>query len=204
MDRAAERPLRATISRMAFRSHHSGVRRRHFSGGVAAALGLALAAALACGFIAAARRPATGDNGHHRGSTDSGEVIGAATIAERDDGRSVEPIHTVRLVIDFGDGVQMIYTSLAWSNEMTAFEALELAAAHPRGVSLDSTGRGETAFVKAIGGLANEGAGEIARNWLYWVNTERPKRGAGAVVIEPGDVILWKFTCGQNTNDADP
>jgi hypothetical protein len=43
-----------------------------------------------------------------------------------------------------------------------------------------------------IDDLANETARE-GKNWLYRVNGKLADKSAGAYVLSPGDVILWRF-----------
>lgn len=100
--------------------------------------------------------------------------------------------HHVKLVVDYDDGVQKTFKSLAWSKGMTVIDAMNLAKAHPRGIVYEATGSGATAFVLSIDSLKNEGGGK--RNWQYWVNTDFADKSAGAWALEPGDVILWRFT----------
>ena len=83
---------------------------------------------------------------------------------------------TVRLTIDYGDGVQKVFSGLAWSEKLTVLATLEAATRHPRGIKLAHRGSGATAFVTAIDGLKNEGRG---RNWTYQVNDKRADRSCG-------------------------
>jgi hypothetical protein len=48
-------------------------------------------------------------------------------------------------------------------------------------------------MVTAIGNLKNEGGGETAKNWLFYVNDKQAEVGAGAYKLKPADVVLWKF-----------
>src|SRR5436190_4488182 len=63
---------------------------------------------------------------------------------------------TVKLVVDYGDGVQKVFASLPWTKETTVFSALEAAAKHPRGIKIAHQGKGETLLVTAIDDLKNE------------------------------------------------
>jgi hypothetical protein len=97
----------------------------------------------------------------------------------------------VTLTIDYGDDVEKRFKALEWRPGLTALDALEQAARHKRGIKLEHRGSGATAFVERIDDLENEGAG--GKNWLYQVNGQRAKRGAGALVLEAGDEVLWTF-----------
>jgi hypothetical protein len=97
---------------------------------------------------------------------------------------------TVRLVIDYGDNVQVHFTALAWHDGMTVLDALSAAQTHRHGIAFTHRGSGSTAMVTKIGDLKNEGDG---RNWLYSVNDKKGEVSAGICKLQPRDAILWKF-----------
>ena len=103
--------------------------------------------------------------------------------------------HTVRLIIDYGDGVQKHFTTIAWKKDMTVLDAMNEAKASPHGIAFQHTGSGATAFLTKIDDQQNEGGGK--RNWLYWVNTALADKSFGAYKLDPSDVVLWKFTNQQ-------
>lgn len=102
----------------------------------------------------------------------------------------------VRLIVDFGDGAQRVYTALPWTKGMTVLDAMDKARTHPHGITFEHTGRGETAFLTRIEDLRNEGGGK--RNWHYWVNTDLADRSFGAYALEPADVVTWKFAARED------
>lgn len=126
-------------------------------------------------------------------------VVGAAVVARTADHVTVEPPSSIaaakpiRLSIDYRDGVIKTFTALTYHSGMTVFDALQAAGKHPRGVNLETRGRGETAFVVAIDDLKNQGGGAEARNWQFHVNGELGKRGSGVTELAPGDEVLWVF-----------
>jgi Domain of unknown function (DUF4430) len=108
----------------------------------------------------------------------------------------------MRVVVDFGDGTQVHYTRVdmvdvkadedgTWS----ALEVMETAEKQegPRKLRFASRGRGTTAFLTAIGGVANEGGGDDKRSWQYWINDEYGKVGMGSARLKPGDRLTWAF-----------
>ena len=97
---------------------------------------------------------------------------------------------TVKLVIDFGDGVQKVFNSVPWTKETTVLTALEAASKHPRGIKFVHQGKGETVLVTAIDDLKNEGRG---RNWLYEVNGKLGDRSCAVMPLKAGDSVLWRF-----------
>ncbi len=107
----------------------------------------------------------------------------------------------VRVVIDFPDGTQVHYTRVdmasvkAEEGTWTALEVMQIASQveGPRALHFASKGSGSTAFVTAIGGLANEGGGEGKRNWQFWINDDFAKQGIGSARLKPGDRLTWSY-----------
>ena len=97
---------------------------------------------------------------------------------------------TVKLVFDYGDGVQKQFATLPWTKEMTVLGALEAAAKHPRGIKFSHQGKDETVLVTAIDDQKNEGRG---RNWLYEVNGKLGDRSCAVMPLKSGDSVLWRF-----------
>ena len=97
---------------------------------------------------------------------------------------------TVKLIFDYGDGVQKHFTAIKWRDEMTALEALQAAAKHPRGIKFESKGRGATALVTKIDDLENRAGG---KNWLYRVNDKLADRSCGVFQLKAGDTVLWRY-----------
>jgi len=111
------------------------------------------------------------------------------------------PARTVEMVIDYGDGVQVRFTALAWREKMTVLDAVTAASAHPHGVKCVWRGAGSNAFVTQIGDVKNEGGGEKSRNWLFSVNDKESEVGIGASTLAAGDVVLWRFGTPDNINN---
>lgn len=101
-----------------------------------------------------------------------------------------ETAPTVRVVIDYGDGVEKHFTTLAFRGEMTVLDAMKAAQEHPRGIKFQHRGSGATAFLTQIDDAKNEGAG---RNWVYRVNGELGDRSFALYELKAGDAVLWKF-----------
>ncbi|HUE71743.1 MAG TPA: DUF4430 domain-containing protein [Pirellulaceae bacterium] len=101
---------------------------------------------------------------------------------------------SVKLTIDYGDGVQKVFIALPWQEKMTVLAALEAAQKHPRGIKLAQQGSGERVLVTAIDELKNEGRG---RNWLYEVNGKLADKSAGVYELSAGDAVLWRFAAGR-------
>ncbi len=101
---------------------------------------------------------------------------------------------TVRLVIDYGDGVEKHFTSVPWKQGMTVLDAMEHARKSPHGIQFKHKGRGETALLTRIDDLTNEGGGRNKKNWIFWVNDKAAVKSFGIRRLEKGDVVRWKFT----------
>lgn len=97
---------------------------------------------------------------------------------------------TVRLVVDYGDGVELHFRALPWREGMTVLDALSAAQAHRHGITFAHRGTGSSAMITKIGDLKNEGDG---KNWLYSVNGKKAEQSAGVYKLKPLDAILWKF-----------
>lgn len=102
-----------------------------------------------------------------------------------------EAAASVRLTIDYGDGVQKTFPALPWKETMTVFDALQAAEKHARGIKLKFIGRGETIFITAIDDAVNEGAN--GRNWRYTVNDQPAQYSAGVMKLKSGDTVDWRF-----------
>ncbi len=103
---------------------------------------------------------------------------------------AAEPKPAVRLVVDYGDGVQVHYTAIPWQPGMTVVDVLTAAQKHPRGLKLTQKGKGTSTLITDIGGLKNEGSG---KNWLFSVNGKQSDIGAGGYELKAGDTVLWEF-----------
>lgn len=97
---------------------------------------------------------------------------------------------TVRLVIDYGDGVEKHFTQIRWRPEQTVLDLLLQAQKHPHGITFKHRGSGGTSFVYEIDDVKNEGQG---RNWVFSINGDLADRSCGICPVKAGDRILWKF-----------
>jgi hypothetical protein len=100
---------------------------------------------------------------------------------------------TVRLVVDYGDGVIKTITDLPWAKGSTVLDVMNAAKDRPHGISFSYTGSAASAFLTRIDDVANEGGG-AKKNWQLWVNTSYADRSFGAYEVQPLDVVFWRFT----------
>jgi hypothetical protein len=104
---------------------------------------------------------------------------------------------TVRLVVDYGDGVVKTITDLPWSKGTTVLDVMTAAKARPHGIAFSSSGSGASAFLTQIDDVANQGGGTGKKNWQLWVNTTYADKGFGAYEVQALDVVFWRFTTNQ-------
>ncbi|MDG2384262.1 MAG: DUF4430 domain-containing protein [Pirellulaceae bacterium] len=104
---------------------------------------------------------------------------------------AAEDAQTVKLIIDYGDGVEKHFPQLKWAAKITVFELMQQASQHPRGIQFKHQGRGSTVLLTQIDELKNQGG--TAQNWIYRVNQKLGNRSIGIQELKPGDTILWKF-----------
>jgi len=100
---------------------------------------------------------------------------------------------TIRLIVDYGDGVEKHFTAIAHKKEMTVLDALNAAKASPHGITFDSKGRGQYTLVTKIDDLKNAGGGQGQRNWLCWVNDKPLEKSIAITELKLDDVVRWKF-----------
>lgn len=103
-----------------------------------------------------------------------------------------EPL-SVKLIIDYNDGVEKHWTSIPWKEGMTVLDAMQAAKRHPHGLDFRFTGKGDSAFLTQIDDLKNEGGGDGKKNWILRVNQKLATEGFGVYRLKSKDVIRWKF-----------
>jgi hypothetical protein len=97
---------------------------------------------------------------------------------------------TVQLNIVFNSDREKISVDVPCSEDSTVHSILKRAQ-NLGDLKFESSGEGESAFVKSIGGVTNLlGDGD---NWVYKVNGELGDRSCGACDVKPGDLIQWSF-----------
>jgi len=100
---------------------------------------------------------------------------------------------TVRLVVDYGDGVVKTITGLPWAKGSTVLDVMNAAKDRPHGITFSYTGSGASAFLTRIDDVANEGGGGAKKNWQLWVNTSYADRSFSVYEVQPLDVVFWRF-----------
>ena len=101
---------------------------------------------------------------------------------------------TVRLVVDYGDGVIKTITGLPWAKGSTVLDVMNAAKDRPHGISFSYSGSVASAFLTRIDDIANEGGAATKKNWQLWVNTSYADKSFGVYEVQPLDVVFWRFT----------
>ncbi len=102
-----------------------------------------------------------------------------------------EDAQSVKLIIDYGDGVEKHFPQLKWAPKMTVFGLMQQARQQPRSKQIKNQGRGSTVLLTKIEKRKNQGG--TARNWIYRVNEKLGDRSIGIRELKSGDTVLWKF-----------
>lgn len=98
---------------------------------------------------------------------------------------------TVSLVIQFGNGREQAFDSIAWRAGMTVDDLLTAASHQPARLKYQTTGDGAMRFLTSIDEVANDPAG--GRGWTYRVNSVPADRSFAIYELRPGDRVLWTF-----------
>ena len=99
-------------------------------------------------------------------------------------------IGTVQLKVDFGEDKRAKTIDVVCSEDSTVLLTLERAQ-NMKKLKFEFTGSGETAFIKSIDGVENEGAD--GKSWTYKVNGKLGDKSAGIFEVDPADEIEWTF-----------
>lgn len=108
---------------------------------------------------------------------------------------------TVRLVVDYGDGISKTIDNLAWAKGNTLLDVMKAAAARPHGISFSFTGSGAATVLTRIDDVQNEGVGAGRKNWQYWVNDVYGDKSFAVFELQAHDVAVWRFATEQGTTE---
>ena len=137
----------------------------------------------------------TGSRCNHLTRRSAGIVLATMLLAVAAAGdRAHAQTATVRLVVDYGDGVIKTITGLPWAKGNTVVDVMNAAKDRPHGISFSYTGSGASAFLTRIDDVANEGGGGAKKNWQLWINTSYADKGFGVYEVQASDVVSWRFT----------
>lgn len=97
---------------------------------------------------------------------------------------------TVSIMIDYGDGEVVTYNSVPVGVGENVFQATETLAKNNNLAFESKNYEGLGALIEKINTKKN---GADNRYWQYFVNNQKPDVGAGLYVLQPGDLVEWKF-----------
>lgn len=116
--------------------------------------------------------------------------VAATEKATQESAQGDQQAQHVELTIDYGDGVEKRFQALPFKPGLTILGLMDAASQHPRGIKFEYRGQGETAFLKSIDGVANEGRG---RNWIFRVNDKLGETSFAVQALRAGDKVAWRF-----------
>ncbi len=109
--------------------------------------------------------------------------------------------NTVRLTVDYGDGVAKTVSNLAWSKGNTVLDVMKAATSRPHGISFSFTGSGASAVLTKIDDVQNQGGGAGKKNWQYWVNGAYGDRSFATFELQAQDLVVWRFATEQEKQE---
>jgi hypothetical protein len=148
-------------------------------------LSLALLVGIASGCEPGAAPPAKPGTASHGGSQALAEVaVGGSGEAAEAQAQAA----TVRVRVGRGPDSEWIEGTVPWQADMTVFDAISRFSPS---LDVESTGQGETLFVKSIAGQKN--LGSAGDNWIYRVNGQLGDRSCAVYPVAAGDEVVWSF-----------
>ncbi len=103
---------------------------------------------------------------------------------------SQAPAGTAALMLDFGDGTVKTYTDLAFADGETLFD-LTKRAAENNGLTFEYQPPGQYGILIDQIGLMRGGTDN--KYWLWYENGRMGQVASDAYLLQPGDVLEWKF-----------
>lgn len=113
-------------------------------------------------------------------------------VAQKNEAQSV-----ASLMIDYGNDRIKTYSDLTVSDQSTVFDVLKQAA-EKNNIDLQYKDFGGELgiFIETIDGVGKDPAQK--KWWQFWVNNKYSQVGSGNSKVQPGDVIQFKFTEGND------
>jgi hypothetical protein len=113
--------------------------------------------------------------------------VSSPATGDADGAVAASVVKRVSLSIVSGPGLRTDFISVPWHEGMTIADLFDKTP----GVRVDRMGSGPSAFVKAINGIANQGAS--GNNWTYNVNGKSGDRSFAVYTLQADDQVLWTF-----------
>lgn len=119
-----------------------------------------------------------------------GITVGSRIYANRGITSPTQQVGNASIMLDYGDGNVATYDNLRLSTNENLMQLMQQTAEDNNIVFDYKNYSGLGALITKIGGKTN---GTENRYWQYWVNNKLSAVGASSYVVQPGDVIEWKF-----------
>lgn len=104
---------------------------------------------------------------------------------------SVPQAQTITLTVTHENQGLLADLTLEWTEGQTAYDALKLAA-QASGLYVQASGMGPAVYVEGIGTFFEFDEGPLS-GWHFLVNGIEGNKGAGQVVLQPGDRVHWQY-----------
>lgn len=128
------------------------------------------------------------DDYYHGQSEAKPDAIGTVTLTVRCD--RVPDLAHVDYLPD--DGIILATETYRIAQGETVYDILT-EAARKHGLHLDTTGVGESVYVRGINHLYEHDFGDLA-GWTYYVNGTSPAQGCGSYTLSDGDEIVFDYS----------
>ena len=99
---------------------------------------------------------------------------------------------TVRLEIDFGNGVVRQFAALPWQPDMTVGDLMQAAQEFRPGIRYIQQGSGPKGFLTSLDGVSNQGMQK--QNWRFSIDGRLGDTSFCVAKLSPGATVLWEFT----------
>ncbi len=104
--------------------------------------------------------------------------------------------NTVSVMLDYSGDIIRVFDDIAIDNDETLFEILGTLT-EKNNIEFDYKDYGGSmgVFLTSINNVSSEK--EADHWWQYWVNNQYSSVGVSSYIVQPGDVILFKFMSSQ-------
>jgi len=119
-----------------------------------------------------------------------GVTVGSNIYINRGAVNQTVNVATASVMLDYGDGDVATYGDLTVGGNENLMQLMQDVTGDNHITFLYKDYSGLGALITQIGGKKN---GDGSRYWQYWVNNKMAAVGASSYIVQPGDVIEWKF-----------
>lgn len=140
--------------------------------------------------VAPASKNETAQNSNNNHAVDKGETVNEITLSIKGDQEKGVILQATKVPFKPGDTVLDVLKNVTKQNR----------------IHMEYTGRGMTAYIEGIDNLYEFDKGPKS-GWMYSINGEFKRKGAGTTEVKAGDQIDWLYTLdlgndlGENVNE---